>query len=715
MKKSINIKQRDITDCGAACLASISAHYKLYLPISKIRQYASTDKKGTNVLGLVEAAEKLGYEVKGVRGTMESIPKIPLPAIAHVIVKEVLHHYIVIYKVSDKYIWIMDPGQGKVVKRALADFEKEWTGVLVLLLPSDEFEKKSEKVSVYKRFWELIKPHKSILIQALFGALIYTILGLSTSIYIQKLTDYVIPNSNYNLLNLLSIILLVLIGLQIFFGVTKSVFTLTTGQHIDARLILGYYKHLLTLPQRFFDTMRVGEIISRINDAVKIRNFINDVSINFILNIFIVLFSFVLMFIYSWRLALVMLIAIPAYSIIYIIVNKLNKKTERKVMEKTASLEANLVESLGSTYTLKAMGAEDYANSKTEMSFVELLKTVYKSGKNSIFASFSSDGVSKIFVLALFWVGSYLVIGTKITVGELFLFYALIGYFNQPITSLIQTNTTIQNALIAADRLFEIMDLEREDKVDRKIKLSEDNITDITIKDVHFSYGTRLKVFEGLNLKIEKNKLTVLAGESGSGKSTIVSLLQNIYPIQSGKISIGNFDIQQISIGSLRKNLVGIPQHIDLFKGTLLENIAIGDYEPDMQKITSLVSTFNFDEFIESLPNGLGNYVEEKGINFSGGQKQKIGIIRALYKEPRIILLDESTSALDLKSENNVIDILKDFTKSGKTVLFVTHRPSIMKKADKIAFLKDGKIVEEGSFNELMNANSFFKDFIESN
>lgn len=497
--KSINIKQRDITDCGAACLASISAHYKLYLPISKIRQYASTDKKGTNVLGLVEAAEKLGFEVKGVRGTMDSIPKIPLPAIAHIVVKEVLQHYVVIYKVSKKHIWIMDPGKGKVEKKILADFEKEWTGVLVLLLPSDEFETKSETVSVYRRFWALIKPHKSILIQALFGALIYTILGLSISIYIQKITDYVIPNSNYNLLNLLSMIMLVLIGLQIFFGVIKSVFTLTTGQHIDARLILGYYKHLLTLPQRFFDTMRVGEIISRINDAVKIRNFINDVSINFILNIFIVLFSFVLMFIYSWRLAIVMLVAVPAYSVIYIIVNRLNKKTERKVMEKAAFLEANLVESLSATYTLKAMGAEDYANYKTEVSFVDLLKTVYKSGKNSIFSSFSSDGVSKIFVLALFWVGSYLVIGTKITMGELFLFYALIGYFNQPITSLIQTNKIVQNALIAADRLFEIMDLEREDTADRRIKLTKDEVGDIVFKDVYFRYGTRTKVFEGLN------------------------------------------------------------------------------------------------------------------------------------------------------------------------------------------------------------------------
>ena len=273
-------------------------------------------------------------------------------------------------------------------------------------------------------------------------------------------------------------------------------------------------------------------------------------------------------------------------------------------------------------------------------------------------------------------------------------------------------NKTAQNALIAADRLFEIMDLEREDKVARTIQLEKENLSNITFKDVYFRYGTRVKVFEGLNLTIEKGKLTVLAGESGSGKSTIISILQNIYSIQSGKILIGDLHLDQISIDSLRKNLVGIPQQIDLFKGTLLENIAIGEYEPDVEEITKLIITFEFEDFIDSLPNGIGSYVEEKGINFSGGQKQKIGILRAMYKNPEIILLDESTSALDLKSESDVIDTLLKFTDLGKTILFVTHRPSIMKKADKIAFLKEGKIVEEGNYYNLINNKSLFYNFI---
>lgn len=189
---SIKIKQHDITDCGAACLASIASHYKLNIPISRIRQLASTDKKGTNVLGMIEAAEKLKFVAKGVRGDIDSLIKIPKPAIAHVIVKEVLHHFVVIYKVTKDKITVMDPGDGKMHIYSYEEFKKQWTGVLILLLPDDDFEEKNEKVSINKRLWFLFRPHKGVMLQAFFGAVVFTILGLSTSIYVQKIVDHVL-------------------------------------------------------------------------------------------------------------------------------------------------------------------------------------------------------------------------------------------------------------------------------------------------------------------------------------------------------------------------------------------------------------------------------------------------------------------------------------------------------------------------------------------
>jgi len=398
---NIKIKQRDITDCGAACLASVAAHYKLNLPVAKIRQWAGTDKKGTNAWGLIKAAEKMGMTAKGVRALPEALAEIPLPAIAHVIVREKLQHYVVIYKITPAYVEKMDPGTGKLEKQPIEEFKKEWTGVLILLSPSGDFVAKDDKVSNFKRFRFLLHPHRKILAQALLGAIVFTILGLSTSVYIQKITDNVLVNGNKNLLNLLSVAMIVILLFQIFIGTMQTMFVLKTGQLIDAKLILGYYKHLFKLPQRFFDTMRTGEIVSRINDAVKIRAFVNDTMINFIVNIFIVFFAFALMFVYSWKLALIMLIVIPLYLTVYFITNSLNKKRERKIMEQVADLESQLVESLNSVKTIKQLSIEEYANIKTETRFVNLLYSTYKSGLNAVFSGNSSTFISRLFTIIL--------------------------------------------------------------------------------------------------------------------------------------------------------------------------------------------------------------------------------------------------------------------------------------------------------------------------
>jgi len=695
------IKQHDITDCGAACLASIAAHYKLQLPIARIRQMAGTDKKGTNLLGMIKAAEKIGFVAKGVRGEFDALYEVPLPVVAHVIVKKVLHHFVVIYKMTPTHVHLMDPGPGKMKKMPIEEFKEMWTGVLLLIAPGEHFETGNSKVSVGMRFWHLLKPHKSILFQALFGAIIYTILGLSTSIYIQKITDYVLIDGNGKLLNLLSVIMIGLLLLQIFIGTMKTIFVIKTGQKIDAQLILGYYKHLLKLPQRFFDTMRVGEIISRIGDAVKIRAFINDVAINLIVNVFIVIFSFALMFTYYWKLAMMMVVIIPIYGIIYMITNRLNKKRERELMENAADLESQLVESITSVKTIKQFGLEKFANMKTEQRFVKLLGTTYKSAMNSVFSGTSSETVSRVFTIILLWAGSYFVIDKTITPGELLSFYALIGYFTGPAMGLIGMNKTIQNALIAADRLFEIIDLEVEENTN-KIELEAEIIGDINFKNVAFTYGTRKEVFQDLSIAIPKGQVTAIVGESGSGKSTMASLMQNLYPLNEGRISIGKYDLKHLSLESLRRLVAVVPQQLDLFAGDVLENIAVGEPEPDVKRIVDICTNLGLMPFLEGLPNGFKTYLGENGANLSGGQKQRLAIARALYKNPEILILDEATSSLDSASEKYVQDMVTQLREAGKTIIIIAHRLSTVMDADKIIVLEEGKLIEEGSHMDLI-------------
>jgi len=705
MKKGILIKQHDITDCGAACLASIAAHYGLKLPIARIRQYAFTDKKGTNILGMIEAAAKIGLDAKGVKGPFECLTDIPKPAIAHVIVKEALHHFVVIYKVTDKYIEIMDPADGRIHRKSPDEFKKEWTGILILIRPTETFQTGNLRKSNLKSFIELLQPHKSVMIQALFGALIYSILGLSTSVFVGKITDYVLVDRNTNLLNLMGIIMILIILLRTFIGSMKSILALKTGQRIDATLILGYYKHLLKLPQQFFDTMRVGEIISRVNDAVKIRTFINNVSLDLVVNVLILFFTLGLMFIYSWKLAVITLVSAPLFILIYYLFNRLNRKYQRKIMETGADLESQLVESLNSVSTIKQFGVESFANLKTEVRFVSLLNNTYKSIYGSILANGGIEFVSTGITIAVLWAGSLFVIDQEITPGTLMLFYSLIGYILGPVGKLISSNQTIQDALIAADRLFQIMDLEREGNETQKISLQPDMAGDIRFDRVAFRYGSRKQVFKELSLTFKKGQTTAIIGESGSGKTTLISLIQQLYPLQSGSISVGNFTLNQVTNASLRRIVGVVPQHIELFAGTILENIALGEFEPDMKRIVELSEQLGIREFVEKLPQSYLTPIGEHGASLSGGERQRIAIARALYRNPEILIFDEATSSLDSISEKYVRDTLDKLAQTGKTILIIAHRLSTVKNADAIVVLKEGELVESGNHQELINLN----------
>ncbi len=442
--------------------------------------------------------------------------------------------------------------------------------------------------------------------------------------------------------------------------------------------------------------MRVGEIISRINDAVKIRAFINDVSISLIVNVFIVLFSFALMFIYSWKLAVIMLIVIPLYSVVYVVTNKLNKKQERKLMEHAAELESQLVESLNSVRTIKQFGIEDFSNMRTEVRFIGLLKTVFKSGKNSMFSAYSSELISKVFTIILLWVGSYFVIDNEITPGELLSFYAIIGYSIGPISSLIGANKSMQNALIAADRLFEIMDLERE-STENKIELQRENVGDIRFENIRFGYGTRKEVFNDFSFVIPKGKLTAVIGESGSGKTTLASLLQKLYPLDAGKITINSLDINHLSHESLRAMVSTVPQQLSLFSGSIVHNIAVGDLNPDMERIVAIIQQLGLMQFIEKLPDGFNTQIGENGTALSGGEKQRIAIARAMYRDPEIYIFDEATSSLDSDSEQHVKYVIQNLKMQGKTILIIAHRLSTVLDADKIAVMENGVLIEEGT------------------
>lgn len=293
-----------------------------------------------------------------------------------------------------------------------------------------------------------------------------------------------------------------------------------------------------------------------------------------------------------------------------------------------------------------------------------------------------------------------MVIDRTITPGELMSFYAIIGYFTGPVASLIGMNKSIQNALIAADRLFEIMDLKREDE-ENKIEMERSSIGDISFDQVSFSYGTRVDVFEKFNMQIPQGKITAIIGESGSGKTTIAALLQKLYPLNEGNIYIGNVNVKYVSNESLRSYVGIVPQNLDLFAGNVVDNIAVGEFQPDMERIFEICKQIGILNFIEELPNGFQTWLGENGATLSGGQKQRLAIARALYRDPQILVLDEATSSLDSISEEQVQACIRNLKAQGKTIVLIAHRLGTVLQSDKIIVLEKGKLIEEGAHNEL--------------
>jgi ATP-binding cassette, subfamily C, bacteriocin exporter len=690
MKKSIQIKQRDISDCGAACLASVSSYYGLQLPVSRIRQYAGTNKHGTSLRGLIEAAQQLKFRARGAKTSGIAITQIPTPSIFHLIIQNGVQHFVVVFKITNRYIWFMDPAFGKMFRYETDAFKRQWTGIVLLLFPSIEFLCGNEKKPVLIRFWQMVRPHRRMMVLAILLSILYTGLGFSTSFYIQKIVDVILPGTKNSLLKTLGLIMIIIFCIRFIIGYMKSLIILRTGQHIDRNLIMGYYRHLLTMPQRFFDNMRTGELVSRINDAMRIRVFVNDIAVGIMVNILAIVLSLTVMFIYHWKLTLLCMLFIPFYLLIYWINNRVNAKWQREIMKSGAVFESHVVETIQGISTIRRFGTEEYFNSQTENKMNPLMQSVFISNRNGLRMSHLSEWMTGLLMIILLWTGAHLVMNHMLSSGELISFFTISAFFAIPVQALINANKPLQDAFIAADRLFEITDLEREKN--EKLQIESFPEGDLVFENVHFAYGPGTAVFSGLNIRLPSNQIIAVVGESGSGKSTLLSLLQKLYVPDDGKIRIGDIDIQLLSTRMLRKRIASVQQHIDLFEGDFISNIALGESEPDMDRIYEICQRLGLQSFIDQLPEGYRTIIREQGVNLSGGQKQRIGIARAIYKDPQILILDEATSALDAESEKKVLDTLRWFYNRKKTIVVIAHRLSTIRQCDSIIFLNQSAV-----------------------
>ena len=684
-------RQRDATDCGPACLGYVGAAYRLHFPITHLRRLCGTGPAGTTALELIKAARQIGFSARGVKGSADALPTVPVPAIAHCLIDKKLLHYVVLVRWTPQHARVMDPAMGRVEKWSHAKFLSLWTGVLILLAPDAGFQPGDHTVSPVRRLGRLLRPHGAILAQALVGAVFSTVLALATSIYVQKIVDLVIPDGNRQLLNLLGVAMLVVLGFKLILGVFQSQLSLRTAQMIDAALILGYYRHLLRLPQPFFDTMRVGEITSRVADAVKIRNFLNTALVNLVLNPLILAFALGVMFFYSAKLALLSLALVPLNAALYGFINLRNRTYQRQLLEHGADFDAQLVSSLHAQPAIRRFQLEDSEGFKTEARLVRLLKTGWRAALAALGTGTAGTFLTSAYLIGLLWFGAALVLEASLTPGELMSCYTLAGYLTGPITALLGLNSSIQETLAATDRLFEIMDLELEP--DRgTIAFGPEHAGEIRLEGVTFKHAGRLATLHDVTLTLPAGRITVIAGPSGCGKSTLLAILQRLYLPEQGRILVGGIDLNHFQLASLRRHLAVVPQQTHLLTGTILENLAPGDPQPDLQRLLKLCRDVGALEFIEKLPQGFFTHLTENGANFSGGQRQRLALVRALYLDAPILLLDEPTSALDAAAEASFIRQLHAQRESGRTIIIAAHHAGLIAAADCVVRMEGGVV-----------------------
>jgi ATP-binding cassette subfamily B protein len=701
-KKYYCIRQHDITDCGAACLATISKQYGLKIPIIKIREIAGTDKQGTNAYGVIKAAQKLGFSAKGVKGDQDSFfSEFPLPAIAHVVINKSLLHYVVIHRIRKNEVLVADPGQG-LMKYSPEEFFRIWTGVLILMVPTAQFQKGNQTKGLFTRFFGLLKPQKKLLLNIFTASLLYTILGIFGSFYFKFLMDDILP---YNLSKTLAIVSLGIILLSIFkllLNAFRSHLLLYLSQKLDISLILSYYRHVTKLPLNFFGTRKVGEIISRFMDASKVRQAISGATLTIMIDTLMAIAGGFMLYNQNPFLFGITFILAVCYAIIVFSFNQPYRNLNRKQMEQNAQLTSYLVESLNGIETVKSFSAEAQASLETEKRFIGFLKSVFKGGSlNNLQSSLTgfTAGVGGIIIL---WIGTYYVIQGKMSAGELLTFNALLAYFLEPIKNIINLQPMMQTAIVASDRLGEILDLELEKSPDEARKMNPASLKgDIVFKNVDFRYGTRPLVLKNINLEIKCGEKIALVGESGSGKTTLVKLIMNFYGLEKGAIFINGHNIQEFNRERLRDRIAYISQDIFLFSGTIRENLCLGNQGLTLEEIIEATKAAKAHDFINELPLRYNTMLEENGSNLSGGQKQRLAIARALLKKPDILIMDEATSNLDSITEKAIENTLRELSQ-GTTTIMIAHRLSTIMQCDRIYVMDRGEIVESGSHSQLI-------------
>jgi len=670
IKKTFSL-QKDLTDCGVGCLQSLVRYYGGDISLETLREKSGTSKTGTTLLGLYQCANAIGFDADGCEADINALIEHGEPVILHVIIDQKYEHYVICYSYNyhnDSKFLIGDPAKG-LEYWTQKDLEKVWVSKTCLTLkPNVHFEKK-EKTNSEKKQWllNLVKEDQESIYTIIALGVIFTLLGMSMSIFSQKLIDDILPKKKLNVLLLSIGFLSFLLFARVIIQALREFYIIKQSKEFNQRINKTFFSSLLHLPKMFFDTRKIGDFVARLNDTQRIQTVIKHLITNTAVDILGVLISIGFLFYYSWKLAIVCLVISP---IIFYIIFRFNKQiieSQKSVMQSYSINEANYIDSIRGIDVIKGFGKQDLFLKRNLLIFGDFQTKIFELGRLNLKIALYSGLALVVFLIAILGFSSYNVLNNEIKVGELMAIIGIASSLLSSITNLALVSIPIQEAKVAFDRMFEYSSIPKE-----KIEgLEVSDIESIEVKNLDFRFNGRSKLLNDVSLKLEKGKIVCLLGESGSGKTTFAEILQKNYIQEKGEITINrSINLSEISISNWRKHISVVPQNIQLFNGTVLENIIL-DENLDEQKLQNILS-LGFEKFINSLPQNTLTIVGEEGVNLSGGQKQLLGWMRALYHNPQFLILDEPTSSLDNENRNFIYQLIEHLKKE-KIIFIISH------------------------------------------
>lgn len=709
-------QQFDESDCGAACLAMIASNYGKWLHVSDIRNDAGTDTIGTNIKGMIVAAQKYGLRAKAFKGTPESLSKkLKTPFIAHLRIDfDEIHwtyHYVVVNKIGKNKIEIWDPNPiAKKQKISKELFLKEWTGYVIFFEPDKDFEKSKKRENLLLKFLPAFFPHVKEMSFAFIASVLLLVLGVVSSFYYKYLFDEVIYSKEQFALHAVSFGVLFVIVIQQIITAIRSALLSHFSFKTDLQLNFSYLEHIFKLPVSFFESRNSGEVLSRLGDLDKIKQTISSAALSGIMDIVMLIISSPILFKIDAKLFGVSCITVILAGFISVFFARIFRSYYSKVMSEDADVQSYLYESMNGASTVKALNAENIVSMEFEKKKMKYVNTNWKLNNYKIKQEFLSSLLRSVSELLIYWIGCTSIIGSKMSFGTLITFNSMLAYFTGPLFRLMTIQNEVQEALVAAERVGEILELEREKDNQEEMLKPEKFSGSIKFEDVTFAYGSRRPIYNNLNLEIPPNSWTAFVGPSGSGKSTFVKLILKFYEVTDGKIYLDGNDIRNIDISYLRSKVGYVPQDIFIFSGTVRDNIALHKPDATLEEIIDVCKKAGAHSFIEKLPNRYDTILGEHGGGLSGGEKQRLALARALLGNPTFIILDEATSSLDTVSEMEIFDVFKKLKEENIAVILIAHRLTTVMNCDNIFVMKEGQIIQQGTHEQLVKQDGLYKE-----